>query len=151
MRLLKNIQRVKQAITVHSNTGKSTTNLVGKHPEQGWVWFDPKRIANILSLKQMSRKHRTTYNSEGGSALCNTFIVHRGNTPLRFAASKVGLYTTATQPTIGTPASPLLSRGLPPRQQQSRASPWPRCAEHTTPGRSRAWPATRQMRISTHW
>ena len=91
-RLLRNIQRIGHSITIHSNAGKSSTNLVGEHPEHGWVWYDPKGIANILSLKRMSRKHRITYDSEGTGTLRDAFVVHRGNSPLRFAASATGLY-----------------------------------------------------------
>ena len=60
--LLRNIQRIGHSITIHSNAGRSTTDLIGK-AEHGWVWYDPAGIANILSLKRMSRKHRITYDS----------------------------------------------------------------------------------------
>ena len=48
--LLKNIRRTPEGIRVHCNAGNCLTDLVGDLPGYGTVWYDPKAIANILSL-----------------------------------------------------------------------------------------------------
>ena len=39
------------------------TNLVGELPGYGPVWFDPRAIANVLSLKLVKEKYHIQYNS----------------------------------------------------------------------------------------
>ena len=48
--LLKNIQRTTDGMRVHCNAASCLTNLIGDLPGYGTVWYDPKAIANILSL-----------------------------------------------------------------------------------------------------
>ena len=48
--LLKNIRRTTEGMRVHCNAGSHLTNLIGDLPRYGTMWYDPKAIANILSL-----------------------------------------------------------------------------------------------------
>ena len=48
--LLKNIRRMTEGMRVRCNAGSHLTNLVGDLPGYGTDWYDPKAIANILSL-----------------------------------------------------------------------------------------------------
>ena len=48
---------------IHCNAGSRLTNLVGDLPGYGVVWYDPKAIANILSLRQVRNHYHITYNS----------------------------------------------------------------------------------------
>ena len=49
--LLKNIRRTTEGMRVHCNAGSHLTNLIGDLPGYGTMWYDPKAIANILSLR----------------------------------------------------------------------------------------------------
>jgi hypothetical protein len=53
------VQNIRQAttskigseqLTIHSNGGVSSTNVIGDLPGFGPVWLDPRAIANVLSL-----------------------------------------------------------------------------------------------------
>ena len=46
---------------VHCNAGSRLTNLVGDLPGYGTVWYDPKAIANILSLRRVQDCYHITY------------------------------------------------------------------------------------------
>ena len=46
------------------NAGIRVTILVGDLPGYGPVWFDPRAIANVLSLKLVKEKYHIEYNSE---------------------------------------------------------------------------------------
>ena len=61
--LLKNIRRTPEGMRVHCNAGSCLTNLVGDLPGYGTVWYDPKAIANILSLRQVWDHYHITYDS----------------------------------------------------------------------------------------
>ena len=62
-RLVENIQRVKDRMRIQCNAGIHVTNLVGDLPGYGPVWFDPRAIANVLSLKLVKEKYHIEYNS----------------------------------------------------------------------------------------
>ena len=51
-RLLLNIRKVrsKDAIRVHCNSGFKVVDIVDDLPGYGTVWYEPTRIANILSM-----------------------------------------------------------------------------------------------------
>ena len=51
------------------------------------MWYDPDRIANILSMRLMSRRHRVTFDSEGQGEDRNVFVVHNGDELMRFSTS----------------------------------------------------------------
>ena len=50
-------------------------NLIGDLPGYGMVLFDPKAIANILSLKIVQSRYHAVYNSKEGKG----FIVTKSN------------------------------------------------------------------------
>ena len=61
--LLKNIRRTPERMRVHCNAGSRLTNLIGDLPGYGTVWYDPKAIANILSLWRVQDRYHISYNS----------------------------------------------------------------------------------------
>ena len=61
--LLKNIRRTPEGVRVHCNAGSHLTNLVGDLPGYRTVWYDPKAIANILSLRRVQDHYHITYDS----------------------------------------------------------------------------------------
>ena len=88
-KLLKNIRTVDGDMVIHSHGGSRTTNKVGDFP--GYpnpVWFDPEGIANILSMSNMQKLYRITYDSAKEGA----FIVHLKGKQLVFKMAKIGLY-----------------------------------------------------------
>ena len=62
--MVSNISKSPSPITLHCNAGsrklKYTANLNG----YGRVWYDPKAIANILSLSHATSKYRVVFDSE---------------------------------------------------------------------------------------
>ena len=62
-RLLKNISRTAEEMHIHCNAGSHLINYVGDLPRYGTVWYDPKAIANILSLRQVHDWYHITYDS----------------------------------------------------------------------------------------
>ena len=62
-RLLKNIRKTTEGMRIHCNAGSRLTNYVGDLPGYGTVWYDPKAIANILSLRQVRDRYHITYDS----------------------------------------------------------------------------------------
>ena len=61
--LLKNIRRTPEGMRVHCNAGSHLTNLIGDLPGYGTVWYDPKAIANILSLWWVWDRYHISYDS----------------------------------------------------------------------------------------
>ena len=61
--LLKNILRTPEGMRVHCNAGSRLTNLIGDLPGYGTVWYDPKAIANILSLQRVWDRYHISYDS----------------------------------------------------------------------------------------
>ena len=49
--LLMNIRKTAEGMCIHCNAGSCLTNYVGDLPGYRTVWYDPKAIANILSLR----------------------------------------------------------------------------------------------------
>ena len=64
-KLVMNIQRVKDRMRIQCNAGTRVTNLIGDLSGYGPVWFDPRAIANVLSLKLVKGKYHIQYNSNG--------------------------------------------------------------------------------------
>ena len=62
-KLVENIQRVKDRMRIQCNAGIHVTNSVGDLLGYGPVWFDPRAIANVLSLKLVKEKYHIEYNS----------------------------------------------------------------------------------------
>jgi hypothetical protein len=72
-RLLHNIHKVPQGMTVHTNGGPTHTDMQGyfnDYPEP--VWYHPEAIANILSYHNLSRHYRITADTANTAA----FILH---------------------------------------------------------------------------
>ena len=63
-KLVRNIQRVNDKMRIQCNAGTRVTNLVRDLLGYGPVWFDPRAIANVLSLKLVKEKYHIEYNSE---------------------------------------------------------------------------------------
>ena len=61
--LLTNIHRNTEGMRIHCNAGSCMTHFVGDLPGYGNVWYDPKAIANILSLRCVHDWYRITYDS----------------------------------------------------------------------------------------
>ena len=62
-----------QYIRVHFNAGVTYTNNIGELPGYSSpVWYNPKGVANILSLGLLQKHHLVTYNSQDG----NKFVLH---------------------------------------------------------------------------
>ena len=62
-RLLKNIRKTTEGMRIHCNAGSRLTNYVGDLPGYGTAWYDPREIANILSLHQVHDRYHITYDS----------------------------------------------------------------------------------------
>ena len=60
---LKNIRRTPEGLRLHCNAGSCLTNLVGDLHGYGTVWYDPKAIANILSLWCVRDHYHISYDS----------------------------------------------------------------------------------------
>ena len=63
LKLVENIQRVQEKMRIQCNAEICMTNLVGDLPGYGPVWFDPRAIVNVLSLKLVKEKYHIEYNS----------------------------------------------------------------------------------------
>jgi len=89
-KLLTNIRKASTTMTISFNAGKTTTNLVGDlkgYPDA--VWFNPTGIVNILSLSELERHYKVTYNSDAKKL----FVVHKDDsTQQSFQQSKMGLF-----------------------------------------------------------
>ena len=87
--MLTDIKTVKNVMRINSHGGTAITRQQGTLPGYGTVWYDPNGIANILSLSNVKRRFRVTYDSTDGDA----FIVHRDNgIDKRFECADMGLY-----------------------------------------------------------
>jgi hypothetical protein len=73
--LLTNVRETNKLMNIRCNAGVTRTNMVGELNGYGKVWYNPKGIANILSLSQVEKKHRVTY----GSTASKAFIVHKND------------------------------------------------------------------------
>jgi hypothetical protein len=61
---------------IHCNAGIISTQLIGDLHGHGTVWYNPKGIANILSLASVKEQgYRVKFNSSQG----NAFHVHKPN------------------------------------------------------------------------
>ena len=50
---------------IQCNAGTRVTKLIRDLPGYGPVWFNPRAIANVLSLKLVKDKYKIEYNSNG--------------------------------------------------------------------------------------
>jgi len=88
-KLLTNIRDSKKTLTLYCNAGKAIITQKGDLKGYGSVWYYPQGIANILSLRNVEKKRKVTYNSSMNTG----FVVHKadGNNHV-FIPSKKGLY-----------------------------------------------------------
>jgi len=88
-KLLKNIRDAKKALSLHCNARIAMVNKVSDLPGYGTVWFYEDGIANILSLNNVKKKYRVTYDSTA----YDCFEVHKADGTKRvFKPSKKGLF-----------------------------------------------------------
>jgi len=62
-KLLTNMRDAKRSLTLYCNVGKAIINKKGDLKGYRTVWFYPGRVTNILSLGNVKKKHRVTYDS----------------------------------------------------------------------------------------
>jgi hypothetical protein len=97
--LLTNVRETNKIMNIRCNAGVTHNNMVSKSNGYGTVWYNPKGIANILSLSQVEKKHRVTYDSAASKA----FVVHKSDgSECRFEQAKSGLFYMDTEQTSGT-------------------------------------------------
>ena len=78
-----------KSMTVYGNGGQITTNMKANVRGYGDVWYDPKAITNIMSLKNVKDKYHVTYDSQDDG----DFIVTKPNgSSIRFVMHDDGLH-----------------------------------------------------------
>jgi hypothetical protein len=88
-KLLVNLRPSSTRMNVRCNGGQRTTTMVGDLPGYGTVWYNPKSITNILSLKRVAEKYHVAFDSKGGGS----FIVTKPDgTVFELKQSPGGLY-----------------------------------------------------------
>ena len=88
-KLLTNIRDAKRSLTLYCNACKAVITKKGDLNGYGTVWFSPEGIANILSLGNVKKKHRVTYDSTRDEG----FLVFKADGTARtFRPSKKGLF-----------------------------------------------------------
>ena len=91
--MLSNIRPSCHEIRVLTNGGHQVSNMIGEFKNLGTVWYNPKSIANILSLSEVRRVCRVTLDTSKESALC----VHRiDGSLMKFIEHQSGLFVYAT-------------------------------------------------------
>eukprot|EP00957_Ditylum_brightwellii_P066029 5008365-Ditylum_brightwellii.AAC.1 len=70
--LLVNIWHANSALGIYCTTGKTTTNLIGDLPGFGTIWYQPRRIVNIIFLAKVATSYQVMY----GSLDSQGFVVH---------------------------------------------------------------------------
>jgi hypothetical protein len=97
--LLRNIRLSSTSVTVHTNGGTQVSSYVGDIPNFGPVWFNPKSLANILSLAAVRKICRVTMDS----AIAPSFHVHKlDGTTMVFSKFASGLYYHDTAKILNT-------------------------------------------------
>jgi hypothetical protein len=87
--LLENIHKSESEMAVASNGGMTATKWKGLFPGFGDVWYDPKAITNILSMKAVQHLYHVHFDSE----VSNTFYVDMGTKgTMEFTLLPEGLY-----------------------------------------------------------
>ena len=95
---LRGIKTTKKELNMSGNGGKlritKVGTITGLYPdgdEPAEAWFDERCITNLLSFKELVKKHRITYDSD----VCTSFTVHRseyGLVDLHFRMHESGLH-----------------------------------------------------------
>lgn len=90
-KLLTNIRTVPCSMRIICNAGTVMVTQMGSLKGYGDVWYHPQAIANILSLNNVQKMFRVSYDSMNG----DQFIVHRNDGTTRaFKPTDKGLYTS---------------------------------------------------------
>ena len=63
---LTNIRTVDDSLCIVSNGGEIICKKKGTLTNYGEVWYNPDAVTNILSLSNVTKKHRVTFNSNKG-------------------------------------------------------------------------------------
>ena len=93
--LLHDIHTVDTSISIQCNAGTNTTNqkgYLGDYPTP--VWYNPKGIANILSMKDVAQHYRLTMDTNEDEEIR---LHHQGKSPILFIPSGKGLYKFDTK------------------------------------------------------
>ena len=72
-KLVTRVWTTPDSMTILVNDGSITTNQKAHVRNYGALWFDKRSTTNILSLKNVQKRYRVTYDSTSNSA----FIVHK--------------------------------------------------------------------------
>jgi hypothetical protein len=93
--LVKNIRNVVRPLRMTTNGGSLVYNQQADLPSYGTVWYNPKSIANIISMSEAERRgHEITY-----SPGCFRLINKQMTLDMSFRMSQAGLYTYTAPPT----------------------------------------------------
>jgi len=96
-KLLTNIRDLKRTLSLYWNTSKAIITQKGDLKGYGYVWYYPQGIANILSLRNVKKKHKVTHDSSKNTG----FVVHKADGNNRvFIPSKKGLYFSDIKMTL---------------------------------------------------
>lgn len=88
-KLLKNVRTIDNIMTIVCNAGTITVNQMGYFEGYGEVLYHPQAIANILSLNNVRRRFRVTYDNQEG----DRFVVTSADGSTRiFRPTDKGLY-----------------------------------------------------------
>jgi hypothetical protein len=87
--MVTNIRVSPQEVCARTNGGEQVSTHIADFKNLGTVWYNPKSIANILSLSEVRKKCRVTMDTSSESAM----VVHRtdGST-MKFTEHSDGLY-----------------------------------------------------------
>ena len=91
--LLSNIREVNDSVTVIANGGELTTNVKGHLAGCRDAWHHPNSMTNILSLSNVMKKHRVTFNGTEDGA----FGAHKMDHTVKFRHSNKGSFCYDTQ------------------------------------------------------
>ena len=86
---VKNVQKCNKSTNILTNGSGMKTDWIVDLTNYDSIWFHPDAITNIISLKNMCKKFRVTFDSKDG----NRFIVHKPDgTKIIFKMCSEGLY-----------------------------------------------------------
>jgi len=71
--MLSNIHDAKRHLILHCNAGTTAVTKKGDLKGCGTIWYHPTSIANILSLNNMKKKFRVSFDS----GIKESFVVHK--------------------------------------------------------------------------
>ena len=65
-----NIRKVNDSMTVMANGGELTTNVKGHLAGCEDAWHHPNAVTNVLSLSNVMKKHKVTFDSDKDGEFC---------------------------------------------------------------------------------